>query len=102
MMAIQNADFHEVWWIYAQERHPWGGARIAHFRKTADGTLIMFIPGETRDRTGPRVWEDATAREGWVKVRQIPFPTTAEIEAAVDGVMRDIVKQIKIEHGFET
>lgn len=96
-----HLDFHEVWWIYAPERHPWGGARIAHFRKTFDGTPFFFISDETPDRVGPRIWEDVAPREGWVKVKQIPFPTKAEVDAAVDLAMRQIATQIKDEAGFK-
>lgn len=102
MSEMLNADFHEVWWIYAAERHPWGGIRLANFRKTMDGTLIVIISNEPRDRTGPRVWDEIVPREGWVKVKQIPFPTFVEVNAAVDAVFRDIVQKVKAEHGFET
>ena len=71
------SDFHEIWWIGSRQKEPWAGLRIAHFRKTSDGTLIFFILGDTLERTGPRVWSDVSAREGWKRVEQIPIPTKA-------------------------
>lgn len=97
MNDIPNADFHEVWWIYAPERHEWGGARIAHFRKTVDGTTIVMIQGEMQHRIGPRVWDDVAPREGWVKVKQIPIPTKAEVDAAIDAALTGIAAKIKTE-----
>jgi hypothetical protein len=77
-------DFHEIWWIYSPaEDAEWAGLRIAHFRKTADGHLFVFIQGELPKRVGPRLWEDITVREQWVKVKQILVPTTDEIRAAL-------------------
>lgn len=67
-------EFHEVWWIASRQDEPWAGLRIAHFRKTTDGTLIFFIMGDTPDRTGPRVWSDVSTREGWKMVEQIQIP----------------------------
>ncbi|WP_315921573.1 hypothetical protein [Mesorhizobium sp. SP-1A] len=67
-------EFHEVWWIGSRRKEPWAGLRIAHFRKTSDGTLIFFIMGDTPDRTGPRVWSDVSVREGWKMIEQIPIP----------------------------
>ena len=99
-MSIPNEDFHEVWWIYAPERHPWGGVRIATFRKTADGTLIVLISNEPLDRVGPRIWDDVGPREGWVKVKQIALPTRGEVDAAVDAALRAVVHEIKTEQGF--
>lgn len=95
---IPHSEFHEVWWIYAPERHPWGGARIAHFRKTANGTTIVVITGETdARRVGVRVWDDISPREGWVKVKQSELPSRAEIDAAIDAAIREIVQNIKTE-----
>jgi hypothetical protein len=67
-------EFHEVWWIASRHQEPWAGLRIAHFRKTTDGTLIFFILGDTPERTGPRTWSDVSVREGWKMVEQIPIP----------------------------
>lgn len=80
---LLHEDFHEVWWIYAPEHHPWGGVRIAHFRMTVNGMLIFSISNEPPDRLGLRIWADAAPREGWVKVKQIPLPTKAEVELAM-------------------
>lgn len=91
---IINADFHEIWWLYAHVRHPWGGARIAHFRKTMDGTLIFFLADEPPSRYGPRIWDEVAPREGWVKVKQIPMPTLLEIEFAFDSALTDIAAKI--------
>lgn len=91
---LPHEDYHEVWWIYAPDRHPWGGARIAHFRKTIDGTEFFFITNEPPDRIGPRFWPDVAPREGWVKVKQIPLPTRAEIDAAVNAKLREIADDI--------
>jgi hypothetical protein len=77
-------DFHEVWWIYSPMiAKEWGGLRIAHFRKTAQGFLIVNITGEIdQRRVGPRVWIDIQRTELWYKVKQIPVPTIFEIGAA--------------------
>lgn len=99
---MNNTDFHEVWWIYAPERHPWGGLRIATFRKTIDGTLIFFISHEPRDRMGPRIWDEVSPREGWTRVKQIPFPVRAEIDAAVYDAIATIAQDIKIKAGFDS
>jgi hypothetical protein len=74
MTDIPHQDFHEVWWIYADPKQPYGGLRIAHFRKTVDGTLIFMISDEPPDRMGPRIWAGVSAREGWRKVEQISIP----------------------------
>lgn len=102
MFESVNSDFHEVWWIYAPERHPWGGARIAHFRKTVDGTMIVTIPGEADPRrVGVRVWDDISPREGWVKVRQIPLPTKEEVASAIREALEKIADDIKSDAGFD-
>jgi hypothetical protein len=98
---LPHQDFHEIWWIYAPERHPWGGLRLAHFRKTIDGTVIVIITGETDTRRiGPRVWEDVAPREGWVKVKPIELPTRVEVEAAIDRAIRHVAAKITKEAGF--
>lgn len=66
----------EVWWIYSPEY----GLRIAHFGKVRDydsksDIETFFILGDTVDRTGIRIWEHVSQREGWAKVQQIPIPT---------------------------
>lgn len=87
--------FHEIWWIYAQEKHSWGGLRLAHFRKTVDGTIVVTISNETdKRRIGLRIWDDVERNEAWVKVKQIHFPTRAEIEAAVEAKLRQIAKSV--------
>lgn len=91
-------DFHEVWWIYSPERHAWGGLRTAHFLKTIEGELIVIIQNETSVmRIGPRVWDDISPREGWVKVKQIEFPSRVEIEAAIDAALRAVAERITAE-----
>lgn len=74
-------EFHEVWWIHSGHDEMWAGLRIAHFRKSMDGALIVIITGEPPDRTGLRIWDDIAKREGWRKVRQIAIPTREEIDA---------------------
>jgi len=91
---LPHEDFHEVWWISAPERHQWGGVRIAHFRKTINGTVIFFITNEPLDRVGPRDWETISAGEGWVKVKQIQMPTRAEIDAAIDAKLHEVASKI--------
>jgi len=41
-----SANFHEVWWIASPRDEPWAGLRIAHFRKTVSGRLVVMIHGE--------------------------------------------------------
>jgi len=95
MTDYPNDDFHEVWWIYAPERHTWGGLRVAHFRKTIDGALIVGILGESDPRRiGLRIWADIAPREGWVMVKQIMLPSRGEVDAALDTALRDIAEQI--------
>lgn len=81
---IPHSDFHEVWWIYSPiNGKEWAGLRIAHFRKTVNGELVVVITGEIdQRRTGLRVWDDIREREEWFKVRQIPIPTMIEMLAA--------------------
>lgn len=79
-----NIAFHEIWWIYSEGPEEWTGLRIAHFSKTAQGTLIVVITGEAdRRRLGPRVWDDIREREGWHKVMQITPPSREQIRAAL-------------------
>jgi len=95
MDDIMNADFHEVWWIYSPERHEWGGLRIAHFRKTMDGMVLVIIAQETnKRRIGFRVWDEIAPREGWVKVKQIQMPTRAEVDAALDAALTEIARKV--------
>lgn len=102
MSGILNEDFHEVWWIYSPERHEWGGLRIAHFRKTVNGTLIAIMLGEADPhRIGPRIWDDVATREGWVKVKPIALPDAADVDAAIDAAMRGIVRDLKEQAGFD-
>lgn len=102
MTDIKNADFHEVWWVYAPEHHEWGGLRIARFRRTIDGTSFVVITGEIdQRRIGARIWDDIAPREGWVKVKQIEFPSGTEIERALDAAIRNVVDKIKKEEGFK-
>ena len=74
MSDIPNEDFHEVWWIFADPKHSYGGLRIAHFRMTTDGVLIFLICDEPPGRKGPRIWDNVREREGWRKIEQIPIP----------------------------
>lgn len=87
-------DSAEVWWIYAPERHPWGGLRVAYFIGLEGNSTVVMIQGEPQGRAGPRVWDDIAPREGWVKVRQIPYPSRAEIDLAVDAALHGIARQI--------
>lgn len=93
-MTIPHEDFHEIWWIYSAARditaggleYEWAGLRIAHFRKTVNGTLIFFIQGEVdRRRIGVRIWDDVSQREGWHKVQQIEQPSPDAIRQAMDA-----------------
>jgi hypothetical protein len=83
-------DFHEVWWIFSHNPE-FGGLRLAHFRKTNDGTLIVVITGELDSaRVGLRIWNDIKVREGWAKIKRIPVPSAAEVtnameQAAING-----------------
>jgi hypothetical protein len=79
MMSLPHENFHEVWWICSDQR---AELVIAHFRKTTDGTLLMFISNEPPKRVGPRVWDQIAPREGWFKVAQIEIPTPAQVNAA--------------------
>lgn len=82
-----NAAFHEIWWIFSDQKEPWAGLRIAHYRKTVNGEDIVFIAGETADRLGPRT-TDAMEREGWVKVKRIILPTPSEVMEAINKESR--------------
>jgi hypothetical protein len=79
--TIPASEFHEIWWIYSpMVRQEWAGLRIAHFRKTMNGTLFCIIQGEIdQRRVGMRIWEDIERSELWYKVKQIPIPSLAEI-----------------------
>lgn len=94
----------ESWWIYAPERHPWGGLKIAHFSKPMNSdNIIVIIMGETDPRRiGVRYWNDIEEREGWVKVKQATLPTRAEIDAALDAKLREIAAKITDEAGFDS
>lgn len=99
-MSFRLDDHREVWWIYAPERHPWGGLKIAHFHKSINGEWWVFISGETDTRRiGVRSWNDISQREGWVKVQPIPMPSKLEIDYAIDRALRDIATKLKIEFG---
>jgi hypothetical protein len=74
MSDIPHENFHEVWWIWADPKHDYGGLRIAHFRKTNNGALIVMICDEPDERRGVRVWGDVAAREGWRFIEPIPIP----------------------------
>lgn len=82
----------EVWWVYSQRPEAWAGLRIAHFgvvslddrKMNAIGVTPFFILGEVPHRGGIRVWENASKREGWVKVRRIDVPTKAACLAAME------------------
>lgn len=79
-----NLNFHEIWWIYSDGDKEWNGLRLAHFRKTVQGDVIVYIQGEVdRRRLGPRVWDDIKGREGWQKIMQVPIPTADQIRAAL-------------------
>lgn len=94
-MSDDNEDFQEVWWIFSHSEEEWGGLRIAHFRKTIDGTTIVIIAGEIdRRRVGPRIWDEVAPREGWVKVKQIMLPTKADVDAAVEAALREIAQAV--------
>jgi len=82
-------EFHQIWWIFSESKQSWGGLRIAHFRKTTDGTLIFFIAAEPPDRMGPRLWEEISNREGWVQVKQIMLPSVEEVKIAIKGKSND-------------
>lgn len=83
-MPVPHADFHEVWWIYSPLNGvEWSGLRVAHFRKTTTGDLVVYIMGEIdQRRVGARVWDDIQKTELWYRVKQIPIPTMIEIMAA--------------------
>lgn len=83
-MPVPHADFHEVWWIYSPVNgREWAGLRIAHFRKTVSGELVVVIQGEIDQRRfGMRVWQDIQQSECWYKVKQIPIPSLVEIMAS--------------------
>ena len=77
-----SANFHEVWWIASPRDEPWAGLRIAHFRKTVSGRLVVMILGECDPRRiGLRIWSDVAVREGWSKVAQIAMPTSEQFAA---------------------
>lgn len=77
---IPHEDFHEIWWIFSASKEEWGGLRIAHFRKTVNGVMIVIINGEVdKRRVGLRIWDDIKDREGWKKIIQIIPPTSNEI-----------------------
>jgi hypothetical protein len=80
-MPIPHADFHEVWWIYSPVNgKEWAGLRIAHFRKTMQGDLVVVITSEIDSRRfGPRIWEEIQRTELWYKVKQITIPSVVEI-----------------------
>jgi hypothetical protein len=79
---IRENDFHEVWWIWSDQSHDYGGLRVAHFHKTMNGTLIFMISDEPLERRGIRIWDDISAREGWTRIAQIAVPTPEMIIAA--------------------
>lgn len=81
---IPYEDFHEVWWIYSPINGvTWSGLRIAHFRKSANGEMLVFITGEAdARRIGPRIWRDIIRTELWYRVSQIPVPSFAEVMRA--------------------
>jgi hypothetical protein len=87
---VKHEDFHEVWWIFSHAE-PFGGLRLSHFRKTANGELVIVITGEIdKSRMGVRIWDDIKVREGWAKVAQVPIPNYAQIinameQAAING-----------------
>lgn len=83
-MAVPHADFHEVWWIYSPNiRQEWAGLRVAHFRKSTNGELLVIINGEIdQRRIGMRIWTDIQETELWYRVKQIPIPTLIDIMAA--------------------
>ena len=100
---LPHEDFHEIWWIYSPERHEWGGLRIAHFRKSVDGAVLVIISGETdKRRIGVRIWEDVGPREGWVKVKQIAVPSSAEVKFAIDAQLTKIASDVTKEIMGET
>jgi hypothetical protein len=77
---IPHEDFHEIWWIASDTR---AELRIAHFRKTVDGTLVVVISNETDPkRIGMRVWVDIAPREGWFKVLRIEIPNMEQVAVA--------------------
>lgn len=78
-------EFHEIWWLYSTEDAPWAGLRIAHFRKTVNGELIVLITGESLERAGLRIWADIEQREHWYKVAQIAVPTADQVRLALVG-----------------
>lgn len=82
---VTAKEFHEIWWIYSDQREEWAGLRLAHFRKaTNSGALLVIITSEIdRHRNGVRIWDDVKDREGWRKVMQVPIPTADEIRAAL-------------------
>lgn len=71
--ADDRAPMGEVWWIHSKKY----GLRIAHFgsARGSDGAVeIFFILGDTINRTGVRIWDDVSKREGWRKIERIPVP----------------------------
>jgi hypothetical protein len=93
--------FREVWWIFSYgygpngPGEPWAGLKVAHFSKTVDGTVIVFIQGETdRRRIGMRTWDDIAEREGWVKVAPIAIPSDQDIKRALDARLFEIAQEI--------
>jgi hypothetical protein len=90
--SIDHAPFHEVWWIYSAEKNEWGGLRTAHFKKTPKGELIVFITTE-RDPRRVGLWDDIAAREGWIKIKQIPFPSHTDIIVALTAAIDEILRR---------
>jgi len=76
-------DEREIWFIFTHRKEPWGNLRLATFVPTNEpGMNLVIIHNEEPYRTGPRIWKDIVAREGWFKVRKIELPTTDDVRAA--------------------
>lgn len=82
--TLPHEEFHEVWWVYSPiNGKSWAGLRLATFRKSVDGALVVIFHNEIApDRIGIRIWDDVQNTELWYKVVQVPVPTLVEIMAA--------------------
>lgn len=90
---MTDRNFHEVWWIYAPKHHPWGGLRLAHFRKTDDILTVLIVDEADRRPFGEHVWDDIALAEGWIKVARVPIPGSEAVRCAADT--HAIIEQMK-------
>jgi hypothetical protein len=93
---LPHEEFHEVWWIFSKNED-YGGLRVAHFRKSVHGVMLIIISNEQRNRMGARIWDDIRDREGWVRVKQIEVPTKVDVTAAIDARLYEIGREVTAE-----